>query len=129
MCNRGHRSYDVGVPKWWTGPTAAQRRAQGRLAKAISEVGFVLPGSLTKRSYRCGKSNCACHADPPRLHGPYLQWSRQVDGKTTHANLTEDQLADYQPFFDNARRLRALVEELEALTLTAVESDPRWKHR
>jgi hypothetical protein len=21
--------------------------------------------------------NCACHADPPRLHGPYRQWTRK----------------------------------------------------
>lgn len=65
----------------------------------------------------------------PRLHGPYLQWSRQVDGKTVHANLSEDQLADYQAFFDNARRLRDLLDELEALSLAMVESDPRWKRR
>lgn len=121
------RRYDDRVPRWWTGPSVAQRRAQTRVAKAISQLGFVLPGKVATRSYRCGKSNCACHADPPKLHGPYLQWSHQANGKTVHANLTEDQLADYQPFFDNARRLRALVEELETLTLTMIESDPRWK--
>jgi hypothetical protein len=117
------------VPRWWTGPSAAQRRSLARLAKALSQVGFVLPGTVTVRSYRCGKSNCACHADPPRLHGPYLQWSRQAHGKTVHANLSEDQLADYQAFFDNARRLRDLLEQLEALSLAVVESDPRWKQR
>ncbi|MGH9071677.1 MAG: DUF6788 family protein [Acidimicrobiales bacterium] len=117
------------MPRWWTGPSGAQRRAQARLASALSEVGFVLPGSVAVRSYRCGKANCACHADPPRLHGPYIQWSRRVGGRTVHANLSEDQLADYQPFFDNASRLRALVEQLEALTLALVESDSRWDRR
>ena len=115
------------MPRWWTGPSAAQRRALARLSEALSQVGFILPGTVAVRSYRCGKSNCACHADPPRLHGPYLQWSRQVDGKTVHANLSEDQLADYQAFFDNARRLRRLIDELETLSLAIVESDPRWK--
>lgn len=86
----------------------------------------MLPGSVAVRSYRCGKANCACHADPPRLHGPYIQWTRRVEGRTVHANLSEDQLADYQPFFDHASRLRALVEQLEELTLALVESDPRW---
>jgi hypothetical protein len=28
----------------------------------------VLPGSITERRTRCGRRNCGCHADPPRLH-------------------------------------------------------------
>ena len=38
-------------------------------------AGPVLPGSLIERTMRCGKANCHCHAEPPELHGPYLQWS------------------------------------------------------
>jgi hypothetical protein len=117
--------YDAWVAKRWTGPSPAQRRAQEKLAKALSQVGFALPGSLAVRSYRCGKANCACHQSPPRLHGPYIQWSRRLGGKTVHVNLSAEQLQDYQPFFDNARRLRQLVEQLESLTLALVENDPR----
>lgn len=125
---RGTRSYDGGVPRWGTGPNAAQRRAQARIAKALAEVGFVLPGSVATRSYRCGKDNCACHGDPPRLHGPYIQWSHQAKGKTVHANLTPEQLADYQAFFDNAAKLRKLVTELEDLGVSVVQADPRSPH-
>ena len=35
-------------------------------------------------------------------------------------------LADYQPWFDNHRRLRELVTELEELSLAIAEADPRW---
>jgi hypothetical protein len=42
---------------------------------AIASSGMVLPGSITERRTRCGRRNCACHADPPRLHGPYWQWT------------------------------------------------------
>ena len=35
---------------------------------AIAATGMVLPGSITQRRTRCGRSNCGCHADPPRLH-------------------------------------------------------------
>lgn len=115
------------VPERWTGPTAAQRRAQTRIAKAIAGLGLCLPGSVTTRSYRCGKTSCGCHADPPRLHGPYIQWTRQVDGKTVHTNLSEEQLADYQPLFDNARHLRELLEQLEVLALGAIRSDGHSK--
>jgi hypothetical protein len=117
------------VPKRWTGPTSAQRRTQANIAQALCETGFVLPGSLAVRSYRCGKANCACHGNPPRLHGPYIQWSRRDGGRTVHVNLSPEQLQDYQAFFDNATRLRQLLEELEALTLAVVERDPRLRPR
>jgi hypothetical protein len=117
------------VARRWTGPSASQRRALRQLSAALAEVGFALPGSLAVRSYPCGKANCACHASPPRLHGPYIQWTRRVGAKTVHANLSPEQLADYQPFFDNARRLRELVEKLEVLTTSVIESDPRFSER
>ena len=93
---------------------AAQQR---RIAKALSEIGFALPGSLTVRAYRCGKANCRCKGEPPQLHGPYAFWTRKVNGKTVTRILSEDQLIEYQPLFDNARKLRALVSDLQELTL------------
>src|SRR6266487_1407730 len=85
-----------------------------------------MPGTLADRMTRCGYPNCRCHADPPRLHGPYHQWTRKKDGKTATRILTDEQLADYQPWFDNHRRLRELIAELEALSLAIAEADPRW---
>jgi hypothetical protein len=72
------------------------------------------------------RPNCRCHADPPRLHGPYHQWTRKKDGKTATRILSDDQLADYGPWFDNHRRLRELITELEELSLAIAEADPRW---
>ena len=43
--------------------------------------------------------------------------------------MSEEQLADYGPLFEEARRLRALLDELETLTLRIVERDTRWPHR
>ncbi|HLQ54861.1 MAG TPA: DUF6788 family protein [Streptosporangiaceae bacterium] len=85
---------------------------------------LALGGALTVGAYRCGKTTCRCHADPPILHGPYAQWTRKVDGKTVTRRLTDAELADYQPLFDNARKLRALLAELQALTLAIVEAAP-----
>lgn len=110
-------------------PTAAQRRAQRRLAAQLGELGFVLPGTVATRTARCGKRNCRCHADPPALHGPYIQWTRKVDNKTVTRLLSDEQLRDYQPWFDNARTLKALTAELEALTLDIVDTDPRWNRK
>lgn len=104
----------------------AQRRAQQRILDAIAEIDFVIPGSVTRRNPRCGKANCRCHDDPPRLHGPYISWTRKVNNKTVTRLLTEEQLADYQAWFDNARKLKTLIAQLEALTLDVIDNDERW---
>lgn len=100
-----------------------RRRAarQQRIAKQLSETGFALPGSLTVRAYPCGKANCRCKADPSQLHGPYAFWTRKVNGKTATRMLTPDEVAEYQPLFDNARKLRDLISQLQELTLELVE--------
>jgi hypothetical protein len=103
--------------------TAAQQAARDRIAAGLATAGFALPGTLTVRAYRCGKPNCRCHADPPRLHGPCAEWTRKIDGKTVTRRLTDAELADYQPLFDNARKLRALLAELQDLTLTIIDED------
>jgi hypothetical protein len=67
--------------------------------------------------------SCRCHADPPQ---PFHSWTRKVEGKTLTRRLTTELLGDYQPWFDNARRLRALVTDLEDLSLQVISHDPRW---
>jgi hypothetical protein len=103
----------------------AERERQ-RIVRALSELGFALPGTITERLQRCGKKHCACWADPPQLHGPYLQWSRAVKGKTVTKVLTPEQLRRYQPWFDHGRRLRELAHELNELSLTTIRTLERW---
>jgi hypothetical protein len=104
-------------------PSPAQRAARDRIAAGLAAAGFALPGTLTVRSYACGKPACRCHADPPRLHGPYAEWTRKIAGKTITRRLTPAELAEYQPLFDNAKKLRALLTELQDLTLQIIEAD------
>jgi len=103
-------------------PTAAQRAARDRIAAGLARAGLALPGTLTIRAYACGKPGCRCHPDPPRLHGPYAEWTRKIGGKTVTRRLTPAELAEYQPLFDNARKLRALLAELQDLTLEIIET-------
>ena len=105
-------------------PTTAQRAALAKItAEIAAAAGPALPGTLTVRAYACGKPNCRCHADPPRLHGPYAEWTRKIGGTTVTRRLTPRELAKYQPLFDNARKLRALLTELQDLTLEIVQAD------
>jgi hypothetical protein len=104
-------------------PTRADQRAQQRIAQRLAQIGFALPGTLLVRSHVCGKPGCRCMADPPRPHGPFHQWTRKIAGKTVTRRLTEDQIARYRPWFDNARLARELLAELEALSLRIAERD------
>ena len=110
-------------------PGARQRRAKEQIAAALGEIGFVLPGSLVWRSTACGKTGCHCQGEEPVLHGPYLTWTRTVGGKTVTRKITEDQQARYQAWFDNARKLRQLVTDLETLSLRAFEQEEGTSRR
>jgi hypothetical protein len=100
-----------------------QRAALDKITDEIAAAaGPALPGTLIVRAYACGKARCRCHADPPQLHGPYAEWTRKIGGKTITRRLTEAELADWQPLFDNAKRLRALLADLQDLTLAIVEA-------
>jgi len=107
----------------------ARRQAkQAKLAAQLGEIGFALPGSLTVKAYRCGKQNCRCHGEPPQLHGPYAFWTRKVNNKTVTRILNDEEVANYQPMFDNARKIRDLVSQLHELSLELVEpAAPRPK--
>ena len=109
--------------------TPKQVREQARIAKALGDIGFVLPGSLTERRFSCTHAGCHCHAEVPVLHGPYSQWSRKVRGKTVSRTLSPDQVADYRAWFASEQRLRTLVHELEELSLSVVDADPRTPRR
>ena len=104
-------------------PTPGQQAALDQIAAELAAAaGPALPGTLTVRAYACGKPGCRCHAAPPRLHGPYAEWTRKIGGQTVTRRLTIQQLAAWQPLFDNAKKLRALLAELQELTLGIVEA-------
>ncbi len=103
-------------------PTKAQRTAKARLVKELGEADFALPGSLVVESQRCGKPSCACHHDPPKLHGPYARWTRKVDNKTVTRLLTPEEVAEYRPLFESAKRLRRLLADLQQLTMEMVDA-------
>jgi len=95
----------------------------GKEIAAVARSGLALPGTLTQRRTRCGRAGCRCTADPPMLHGPYWSWTRKVDAKTVTRYLSDAEVSDYQAFFENAKRLRVLIADLEALSLSVVEEN------
>jgi hypothetical protein len=85
-----HEMRDPGCDNDTVSPTPAQHARAAAIAAEITArlaaVSFALPGTLADRMTRCGHPGCRCHADPPRLHGPYHQWTRKKDGRTATAS-------------------------------------------
>jgi len=97
-----------------------QRRYQELLGQ-LAEVGFIRSGSLAPRYNYCGKPNCRCHADPPQPHGPYVQWTAKVNGKTVNRRLSDREAELYREWIDNDRRLRAIIDQMRAVAAQATE--------
>lgn len=91
------------------------------LRQGLDDIGIVLRGSVVERWMPCGKRGCACQADPPRLHGPYHQWTKKVGGKTKTVRLTKEEAAAYRGWIENGRQLDAIIEEWEQTGLEAAE--------
>src|SRR6266516_2689986 len=113
ILNAMHETGNPGCDTGNVSPTPAQQaqaaRLAAELAARLADVNFALPGTLADRLTRCGHPGCRCRADPPRLHGLNHQWTRKKNGKTATRILSDDQLADYGPWFDNHQRLRELI--------------------
>lgn len=100
------------------------RRAE--ILNEITELGPAMPGSLVARHNRCRRPGCRCHDDPPQLHGPYLAWTRKIDGKTVTRSVSPEQAEHYRPWFDNARRLHELVDRLRQLAIEQARTEGHW---
>lgn len=92
----------------------------------IAALGPAMPGSLVVRHNRCNRPDCACHGDPPQLHGPYPAWTRKIDGKTITRSLSPEQADRYRPWFDNAQRLRELIDQLRQLAIEQARQQGDW---
>jgi hypothetical protein len=106
-------------------PASAELR-QREIADEIARLGLCLPGSLVERTTRCGSARCRCHTDLSHLHGPYPSWIRKVGARTLTRTLSPAQLERYRPLFDNTKRLRELISELQMLSAEIVEQAEGW---
>ncbi len=102
-------------------PLIPLRERYRQLAEQVREIGFVAVGSLVSRRTVCANPGCHCHADPPRLHGPYFQLTRKVAAKTVTRRLTLQQADLYNEWLANERRLRQIVSEMEHVSAEAIE--------
>jgi hypothetical protein len=100
---------------------AAHERRYRDLARQLADIGYIASGSVAPRFNRCGKANCACHADPPRLHGPYWQWTSKINGKTVNRRLTQREAELYSEWISNDRQARALLAQMRDIAAQATQ--------
>src|SRR6266540_3743439 len=98
---------------------AALEAELARLKAQIASVGFITPGSVVRRYMPCGKPGCRCQGDPPKLHGPYWQWSRAKQGKTLSRRLSPEQANLYKEWIANRRALGRIIAEMEEVSAEA----------
>jgi len=100
-------------------PTDAERYAA--LKRQLADVPPIRRGSVVRRFMPCGKPGCRCQARPPRLHGPYYQWTRKVQGRTVTVRVNAAQAKLLREWIENGRRLDALVRQMERVSLRLTE--------
>ena len=99
----------------------AQFRQQYEGAKVqLQALGYVVPGTVQKRQYSCGKATCRCVTEGI-LHGPYYQWTRKISGKTVNINLDDEAAKMVQEWIHNNRKLRKLCRRLEKTSLAVLQ--------
>ena len=91
------------------------------LQRALSQVGYFRRGTLLKRFMPCGKPGCACQASPPRLHGPYYQWTRKIGGKTVTVFFTREQADLLAGWIAAGRQLDRIIAQMQRLSLRATD--------
>jgi hypothetical protein len=83
------------------------------IKKRLSQLGPVLPGSLSEQWNVCGKPGCRCKApDKPQKHGPYYQLSFTVDGKSSSMFVKKEDLKVVRECMKRYTQLRRLNTDL-----------------
>lgn len=96
---------------------SAQELARWRqLLAKLQAIGPFRRGTLLSVTNICGKPTCRCHAQPPRPHGPYWQWTRKLQGKTVTTRLSHEQADLLRVWLGNAHRLDDLIAQLDQLS-------------
>lgn len=100
---------------------AAYERRYRELAGQFADLGYITSGTVAQRFNKCGKPNCACHNDPPRLHGPYWLWTAKIEGRTVNKRLNNSEAQLYTEWIANDRQARALLAKMRDIANKATD--------
>ena len=90
------------------------------LQDALATLGYFCKGTVTSRTFTCGRASCACSRDPERRHGPYFEWTYKVAGKTVYHRLSPQEARIYKEGAAEYRKLKSLLRRLENVSRRAL---------
>ena len=83
------------------------------IKKRLSQLGPILPGSLSEQWNVCGKPGCRCKdSQNPQKHGPYYQLSFTVDGKSSSLFVKKEDLKVIRACMKRYTQFRKLNTDL-----------------
>ena len=100
---------------------ADYERRYREFAAQLAEIGLISSGSVTRPCTRCATPGCKRHGNPPRPHGPYYQWTAEVDGKTVTRRLSGREAQLYRERTANDRRTRGVITQVRQVAAKAGE--------
>ncbi len=92
-----------------------------RIQKSISQIDYVLNGSIIKKYGPCGKNNCRCAKDKIHWHRPYYIWTRKENGKTITKSLSKKQVDYCKKAINNMKKLQRNIEKWKKLSIQYLE--------
>ena len=98
-----------------------QTRKYEKLKEQINSIGWIAAGTVMTLYRTCGKKGCACAIDKQARHGPYLVWTRKVNGKTITRTLSESQARACRRAIENLQKLEAILAEMKLVSAQAIE--------
>ena len=117
MARKKHRP----EPESAADPVLARCAHQYRALKdALATLGYFCKGTVTSRTFTCGRASCACSHDPARRHGPYFEWTYKVAGKTVYHRLSPPEARIYKEGAAEYRKLKSLLRRLETISRRAL---------
>src|SRR2546427_11360533 len=107
------------------------------IARRLTELGDLRPGSITATSGRCGKPECHCHQPGQPGHGPNFRLTYKVDGKTISEALptpaaiqkAEREVEEFRKFKQLTREFLGTNTEVCRLRAPADESATELKKK
>jgi len=87
-----------------------------KLQEKLTNLGPMLPGSLSEQWNVCGKKVCRCKAKTkPQKHGPYYQLSYTVNKKSSSLFIKKEDLAEVKKRISNYKTFSILNTRLLSL--------------
>lgn len=100
-----------------------EERKINKIKAAISELGPILPGSISQQFNVCGTPGCRCKdPDNPKKHGPYHQLSFTVKGKSSSLFISKSNLAEVKRRVKRFQKFKQLSAELARASVELVRN-------